>query len=246
MKRVLIPVVASAVIWMLCAALPPTAGAQAIGRLTGTVRDIAGQPIKGADISVTTGSSGAVELKAKSDQKGQWTVLGLRGGRWDVTASARGFQPSMTSVQVTVLQGGLPVDFVLLGVPTPTPLDGLDTALLQIDLRQAAALMSEERWDDALAAYRAILARVPQLDSVNLAIGRALRMKKDYAGAEAAYGAVLKRDAQNQKAMLEVGRTQREAGNQAAAIATLERVLTIDKSTDEATEARALLAEIRK
>jgi tetratricopeptide (TPR) repeat protein len=245
-KRVPTPVVVSAAVFMLCAALPSAVRAQAIGRLTGSVKDIAGRPIRTAEISATTSGSRAIELKAKVDQKGQWTILGLRGGRWDVTASARGFQPMTVSVQVAVLQGGFPVDFVLLGVPTPTPLDGVDTVQLQTDLRKAASLMSDERWDEALAEYRAILARVPQLDSVNLAIGQALRMKKDYAGAEAAYGAILKRDAQNQKAILEVGRTQHEAGDQAAAVATLQRVLAIDELTDEASEARTLLAEIRK
>jgi len=245
-KRVPVLVLVSAAVWCLCAALPPSAEAQAIGRLTGTVRDIADQPIKGAEISASIAGGMAIELRAKSDQKGQWTILGLRGGRWDITAGARGFEPSTVSTQVTVLQGGPPVHFVLLGLAPETPLDKVDMLQLRTDLRRAGALMGQERWDEAVTEYRAILARVPQLDSVNLAIGRALRMRKDYAGAQAAYGAILQHDGRNQKAMLEVGRTQHEGGDQTSAIATLERLLAIDPSTDEAAEARGLLAELRK
>jgi cytochrome c-type biogenesis protein CcmH/NrfG len=85
----------------------------------------------------------------------------------------------------------------------------------------------------------------PPLDTVNLAIGRALRMKKDYAGAAAAYGEILKRDARNQKALLELGRTQHDQGDRASALATLEKLVAIDGTTDEATEARTLIEQIR-
>jgi len=80
---------------------------------------------------------------------------------------------------------------------------------------------------------------------VNMAIGRALRMKKDYAGAAAAYGEILKSDARNQKALLELGRTQHEQGDRRAALATLEALVAIDGTTDEATEARVLIGQIR-
>jgi tetratricopeptide (TPR) repeat protein len=101
-------------------------------------------------------------------------------------------------------------------------------------------------WDDAIAAYRAVLAKAPPLSMVNLAIGRALRMKKDYAGAAAAYGEILKVDARNQKALLELGRTQHEQGDRSAAVATLETLIAIDGTTDEAAQARALIGQIRR
>jgi cytochrome c-type biogenesis protein CcmH/NrfG len=71
-------------------------------------------------------------------------------------------------------------------------------------------------------------------------------MKKDYAGAAAAYGEILKSDATNQKALLELGRTQHEQGERAAALATLEKLISIDGKTDEATEARQLIEQIRR
>jgi hypothetical protein len=240
-------VVVFAVSLLLSAILPaPSAAQLPIGRLAGTVKDIAGQPIRGAAIHMASPSTTSAEFTSKSDSKGRWTMLGLRGGRWEVTASAPGFEPSTVTVPVSSFQMSPPIDFVLLGLAPSTPLDGVDTLQLQTELRRAESQMGQQRWDDALATYRAIQARLPALDSINLAVGRALRMKKDYAGAEAAYGVMLNRDAKNQKAMLELARTQNESGDAAAAAATIERLLGVGAATDEAAEARALLATVRR
>ena len=246
MKRV--PRVASLFVasWLLSAMLPaPAAGQFSVGRLTGTVRDIAGRPVKDAKIHAVCPGAVPSEFETVSDRKGDWSILGMRTGTWAVSADAPGFETSTVTVPLVILRSTIPVDFVLIGVAARSPLDGVDTKRLQADLSAAESLMAQERWDEAAAAYRAILAKVPPLDSVNLAIGRALRMKKDYAGAEAAYGELLRRDPGNQKALLELGRAQRERGDSPAAAATLERLVAIDGSTAEAAEARELLAVIR-
>jgi tetratricopeptide (TPR) repeat protein len=230
----------------LCAAVPPPAGAQfPVGRLIGTVRDIAGRPVNGATIHAENPGAVPSEFTATSNRNGEWAILGPRSGLWKVSADAPGFEREVFTVPVAMLQRNPPIEFVLVGVPARSPLDGVDTKQLQADLSAAGSLMAQERWDDAVAAYRTILSRVPQLDSANLAIGRGLRMKKDYAGAEAAYNMMLRRDAGNQKALLELGRTEREHGDAAAARTTLERLIALDGSTGEAAEARELLASIR-
>jgi tetratricopeptide (TPR) repeat protein len=232
--------------WLLSSAFPAPAAAQfSVGRLTGTVRDIAGRPVKGASIRAVNPNAIPSEFAATSDRKGEWAILGPRSGSWEVSASSPDFETETVRIPVAMLQPTPPVFFVLVGVPAHGPLDGVDTKQLQADLAAAESLMAQERWDEAAAAYRAVLARVPSLDSVNLAIGRALRMKKDFAGAEAAYGELLRHDEKNQKALLELGRTQRERGDSASATATLERLVAIDPSTDEAALAREWLAAIR-
>ena len=232
--------------WLLSFVAPAPAAAQfPVGRLTGTVRDIAGRPVKGATIRAVSPAAVPSEFEATTDRKGEWAILGVRSGRWEVTAGAEGFETETLTLPVAMLQPNPPLNFVLVGLPAHGPLDGVDTKQLQADLAAADSLMVQQRWGDAVAAYRAILARVPPLDSVNLAIGRALRMKKDYAGAEAAYNELLRHDARNQQVLLEIGRTQHERGDPAAAVATLERLVAIDGSTAEAALARELLASIR-
>jgi len=240
------PALACAATWSFVVFLAlPAAAQQPVGRLAGTVKDLSGQVIKGATIRAVNPGAIPNEFTATSDQKGQWAILGLRSGAWEVSALAPGFESSTIAVRVAVLQANPAIRFVLVGAAARGPLEGVDTKRLQTALSSAESLMAQERWDDAIAEYRAILAMAPPLDTVNLAIGRALRMKKDYPGAAAAYGEILKRDARNQKALLELGRTQHEQGDRAAALATLEKLVAIDGTTDEATEARALIEQIR-
>jgi len=87
--------------------------------------------------------------------------------------------------------------------------------------------------------------KVPALTSLNLSVGRALRMKKDYAGAVEAYGEVLKAEPGSQKALLELARTHRRVVIHASAIAALEKVIAVNGSTEEARDARALLAQLK-
>jgi tetratricopeptide (TPR) repeat protein len=240
------PVLACAAAWSFVVFLAsPAAAQQPVGRLAGTVKDIAGQPIKGATIRAVSPVAIPNEFTSTSDQKGQWAILGMRLGAWEVSAGAPGFESSTIAVRVVGLQSNPAIRFVLVGAAVRGALDGVDTKLLQADLDAAEALMARQDWDGAIAAYKVILAKVPPLSMVNMAIGRALRMKKDYAGAAAAYGEILKGDATNQKALLELGRTQHEQGDRAAALATLEKLVAIDGTTAEATEARALIEQIR-
>jgi tetratricopeptide (TPR) repeat protein len=232
--------------WAVAAFASPSTGQPLVGRLTGTVKSIINQPIKAATIRAVNPSAIPSEFTATSDQRGEWAILGMRAGLWEVSASAPGFESSTVAVRVAMSMDNPKVQFVLAGAPVRGAMDGVDTKRLQASLSAAESLMVQEKWDEAVSEYRTILAMAPLLDTVNLAIGRALRMKKDYAGAAAAYNEVLKRDARNQKALLELGRTQHEQGDRAAAVTTLERVVALDGTTAEAQEARAVLDEIRK
>ena len=235
----------AAACWAVFAVVPP-ASAQLVGRLTGSVKTVTGQAVKAATIRAVNPSAIPSEFTATSDPKGEWAILGLRGGLWEVTVSAPGFESSTVAVRVAISMNNPKVEVTLVGVPVKGTMDGVDTKKLQASLSAADSLMAQEKWDEAAAEYRSILASTPALDSVNLALGRALLMKKDYAGAAAAFGELLKKDARSQKALLGLGRTQREQGDRAAAIATLEKVVAIDGASSEAREARAMIDEMRK
>jgi tetratricopeptide (TPR) repeat protein len=222
------------------------ASAQLVGRLTGSVRTITGQPIKAATVRAVNPSVIPSEFTATTDQKGEWSILGLRGGLWEVTASAPGFESETVAARVAISMNNPKVQIVLVGMPIKGAMDGVDTKKLQASLSAAESMMAQGKWDEAVTEYRNVLAMAPALDMAHLAIGRALLLKKDYAGASAAFGGLLEKDARNQKALLGLGRTQYEQGDRAAAGVTLEKAVAIDETTDEAREARTLLAEIRK
>ena len=71
---------------------------------------------------------------------------------------------------------------------------GLAAKDLQADLAAADQLYNAQQWDDAIAAYRAIMTKAPSLSVINLQIAAAYRNKKDYDSAIAAYNELLKAD----------------------------------------------------
>ena len=230
----------------LSAGVADTAFAQQTGRLAGSVKDMGGRAIKGATITARNPTASPGEFTVTSDQRGIWAMLGLATGAWEVVAGAPGFENSTIAVRVSVLRTNPEVQFVLVGMRLRGALEGIDTAALQNDLSDAEKLMAAGQYDEALTTYRALLAKLPSLTTLNLSIGRALRMKKDYAGALAAYGDLLKADPGSQKALLETARTHQESGDRAAAIEALDRLIAQSGTTDEARDARALLAELKK
>ena len=222
------------------------ASAQQVGRLTGSVKDMGGRAIKGATITARNPAGSPAEFVVTSDQRGNWGMLGLTGGAWEVTAVAPGFERSTVPVRVSALRTNPEVQFVLVGTRPHGALEGIDTVALQNDLSDAEKMMAAGQYDEALTIYRALLAKVPSLTTLNLAIGRALGIKKDYPGALAAYAELLKADPPSQKARLETARIHEERGDRAAAIEALEKLIAQDGTTDEARDARALLARLKQ
>ena len=147
------------------------------GRVGGTVKDGSGQPIKGATVVADNPQSSPSSFTATTDDKGRFSIIGLRSGTWKITASAPGFNPSGGSVPVrTIGAPNPPVDIVLQPGGGPTgALAGVNTKELQGELAKAEELMNQQQYDAAIAAYNAILAKAPALTMINLQIGRAHR-----------------------------------------------------------------------
>jgi tetratricopeptide (TPR) repeat protein len=206
---------------LILGALPASAQT---GRIGGTVRDDKGQPIKGATVVAENPNASPSSFTATTDDRGRFSIIGLRSGNWKVTASAPGFQPSGGSLNVrTIGAPNPPVDIVLApGATGPTgALAGVNTKELQAELQKAEDLLNQQQYDAAIAAYQAILTKTPALTMINLQIGRAYRMKKDYDSALGTYKKILETDPTNERAKIEIGMTNLEKGDFAAAEATL-------------------------
>jgi Tfp pilus assembly protein PilF len=206
---------------LIVSALP--AAAQT-GRVGGTVRDGNGQPIKGATVVAENPASSPSSFTATTDDRGRFSIIGLRSGTWKITASAPGFAPGGGSVPVrTIGAPNPPVDIVLApGATAPTgALAGVNTKELQAELQKAEDLMNQQQYDAAITAYNAILAKTPALTMINMQIGRAHRLKKDYDAALGVYKKVLEADPANERAKIEIGMTNLEKGDFAAAEAAL-------------------------
>lgn len=213
-------VTAAAVLVLLLGAIPAMAQT---GRVGGVVKDEKGEPLKGATVVAENPAASPPSFTATTDDKGRFSIIGLRAGNWKLTASAPGFQPSSGQVPVKTIGGPMPpVNFTLVpGASGPAGMAGMNTKELQAELQAADAKLTGGDIDGAIAAYNAMLTKTPQLTLLNLQIGRAYRLKKDYDNALASYRKLLEVEPGNERAKVEIGMTNLEKGDLAAADTTL-------------------------
>ena len=209
---------------LVVSALP--AAAQT-GRIGGQVKDAqSGQPLKGATITAENPGASPSSFTATTDDKGRYSIIGLKTGTWKVTAVAPGFQASSGQVPVRSLGAPMPpVDFALAaGASGPAgALAGVNTKELQGELQKAIDMANAGQHDAAIAAYEAVLVKTPALTMINGQIAQVKRLKKDYDGAIASYQKVLAADPNNDKAKIEIGMTYLEKNDFANAEKTLAR-----------------------
>jgi hypothetical protein len=181
------------------------------GRIGGTVKDEGGQPIKGATVTAENPNASPSSFTATTDDRGRFSIIGLRSGGWTFTAQAPGFAPESGRMNVqTIGSPNPPLTFTLKkGASAPaSALGGMAAKDLQAEIAAADQLYNSQKWDDAIAAYKAIMTKTPALSVINL---------------QAAYNELLKADPNNDKAKVGIGMTNLEKGDLAAAEETLQR-----------------------
>jgi len=189
-----------------------------IGRVGGVVKDENGQAIKGATISAENNNIGQ-SLTATTDDKGRFSMIGLRSGPWKFIAQAPGYLPESGQMPVRMGAPNPPISFTLYRstITMFGALGGISGKELQADLAAADALYDQQQWDEALASYRRIAEKSSALSIVNLQIAAVYRNKKDYASALAAYEKVIEGDPDNEKARVGIAMTAIERGDEKAA-----------------------------
>jgi len=89
---------------LVCAAggmLPSATHAQVLSRLTGTVTSTDQKPIAGAQVRVTSPSTG-VSRNVATDATGRYSVLSLQNGVYEVTARQIGNEPQTRTVRLEI------------------------------------------------------------------------------------------------------------------------------------------------
>lgn len=237
----------------LALALTAAASAQTAGRITGTIKDPDGKPIKGATVRATNDAVNA-RITSTTDDKGRFAMIGVRTGRWSIVAEAPNFLPIQGTSDVS--SSVMPV-LALTLQRDPGPLPGALSKTINGDVAAAEALRKAGRYDDALAAYQSIQSKNVRLTTVSLMLATLYREKaaqeKDATARQAllgramtAYADVLKSDDNNVRARVELGVTQMAAGNMDAAAKSFQDVISADPKTAAAAEAAAHLQQIRK
>src|SRR5205814_565999 len=126
---------------------------------------------------------------ASTDEKGRFTMIGLRAGVWRFIAQAPGYSPEGGQAPIRMGTPNPPLAFSLkkTGNANFGALGGIASKDLQAELSAADALFNQHKWAESVAAYRAVAAKAPALSVVNLQIAAAYRNDKNYDAALAAY-----------------------------------------------------------
>lgn len=195
------------------------------GRIGGTIKDTNGQPIKGATVVAENPAAAPSSFTATTDDRGRYSMIGLKSGTWKVTASAPGFAPQAGNVPIKTIGAPMPpVDFTLAaggGGAGGGALGGANTKELQGELSKAEAMVNAKDYAGAIAVYEAMIAKVPALTALQLQIGGLYRMQKQYDEAIATYKKIPAGDPNTDKATIEIGMTLLEKNDLAGAEATL-------------------------
>jgi tetratricopeptide (TPR) repeat protein len=202
---------------LILTAIAGSAAAQG-SRVVGIVKDEAGQPIRGATLSLENPDAIPRNFTATTDDRGRFAIIGLKSGEWSIVAQAPGFIADAGRVVVRVAAPATPT-FTLRRAPQPPPsaLGNVGAKDLQSELRSADQQYIAQQWDQAITSYKAILTKAPALSFINLQIGAAYRSKKDYDSAVVAYNEMLKADPSSEKARVGLGLTYLEKGDLGAA-----------------------------
>lgn len=177
---------------ILTLALAAAASAQTAGRITGTIKDPDGKPIKGATVRATNDAVNA-HITSTTDDKGRFAMIGVRSGRWSIVAEAPNFLPLQGTSDVS--SSNMPVLSLTLQ-RDPGPMPGALVKTIGEDIAAAEALHKAGRYDEAIAAYQAIQAKNARLTTVNLVLGSLYREKAEQENNPAAKQALLDRAVQ--------------------------------------------------
>jgi tetratricopeptide (TPR) repeat protein len=183
-----------------------------VARVSGTVTDEAGKPIKGATVTATNPEQAPSTFTATTNEKGQFGILGLKRGNWTFVFQALGFETARTTAAVATMRPTPPLEVRLLrgSMPAPPgPLSGKDVADIQKRIDAAEAMVASDP-DGAIAMYRELLTRVPALTTVYLRIGAIYEQKPDPKAALEAYRQLEKVDPGNARAQAAIARLTRQ------------------------------------
>ena len=135
------------------------------GRISGVVKNEAGQPIEGVVVKAhRLGSNGGPQTK--TDKKGEWAFNGLNGGQWDLDFDRDGYEPGKKSMNFQEHDSNPPMPVTLKKAAVDP------NVAITADLNKAAELIKAQKYADARAIYENILAKYPEAYQVEPYIAR--------------------------------------------------------------------------
>jgi thioredoxin-like negative regulator of GroEL len=190
------------VVILIAAALPALAQDwRGQGRVTGTVTASDGTPIVGCQVKATH-QQYQDGPTVETDDKGKWTISGIRGGTWLIDFFHPDYEPYGLSVEISNVRRGKPIDVVL--EPAKGVIGGVDEALAE-ELKAAEDLYNAGNYQQALEAFTALQDKAPDAKAIKLRTGECEMMLGNYDKAKEIGEQVLTTEPNNAAALTLMG-----------------------------------------
>jgi Tfp pilus assembly protein PilF len=180
------------------------------GRIRGNVLGEDGEPIANATITLTH-----LKLKAKlnviTDKKGWFLAAWVKGGSWHVDVEAVGYIPRKASYEVSEITPNPAMEIILKKTEKTVVREDLVETVKGL-LLEGNELFEQKKHEEALAIFKEIAEKVPELYQINLNIGNCYYEMGDYDSAIPCYKAVLEKEPENQDALVSLGNVYLEKG----------------------------------
>lgn len=195
------------------------------GTARGKVLDAQGQPIADAKVLIEFKGGVTRKFEVKTNKKGEFMQVGMQPGPYHFTVSKEGFQGMTSDDRISL---GDPTEIAAFKLNTVADAAkqgpaGAEAEALRGGFQHAVQLHNAGNYDEAEAAYRAILAKTPDVAEVYQNLGSLYLTKKDYPAAETAFqkGLELRPDSSDMSTLL--ARVYQESGQSDKAMALIEK-----------------------
>ncbi len=181
-----------------------TIGYAQTGRIKGRVVDASNKPVEGATVVMESKEMNR-KLTTKTDRRGEYTHF-LAPGEYTVTVT----KDALSATQETrVSIDERELNFTLAPGGGGGEMSAADAKRIEAErtavktaFESGVALSNEGKYDEAIAKFNEVLAKMPKCTECHSNIGAVYMKKKDFAQAEAAYKKAIEVDANSAEAYM--------------------------------------------
>jgi len=197
------------------------------GRAAGLVTDEAGNPLEGVKVKLFSvkAQSG---FETTTNAKGEWKVLYIRGGVWNIDFEKEVYLPKMISVELKEHDRNDKIEVKLV------KMEGfVISEALKARVNEGNRLFAEQKYEESARVFEEIVAKDPNAYILNKNIGNCYFQLQNYELAEQYYLKVLEKEPDNVEIMMLIGNAYSNRNDQAKALEWYGKI-DIQKITDPA------------
>lgn len=222
MKKILLLVLMGTI--MVCSLFSQATAGR--GKMTGFVTDEeTGEPLQGVTVKLYCVRARAYHtLTPKTDSKGYWKAMYLRGGAWNLDFEKVGYITKKISFQVETTPGMKKpqIEIKLKKLEGPA----LEDKVIKL-VEKAKVLMSKNELDKAITEFNEILVKHKDssgISIVNLYIGNCYAMKDDFENAIKYYKLAVEKYPDNRELIISIGNAYNNSNQYDKALEWFEKV----------------------